>query len=301
VSEAMRPTQMELLQVADVTIERDANGEVCGALVNAPIVKQAGTPARDYMMECRLSESVSKAMADQLDFLASVYGSPPPPDWAIFCVRRRQDGVGYRMEKGAINIANQISRTRILIASASAALEADELFTRRFKHTKLTHLAMLGAPLDVLARAGFQSTTISLRRYVNLTEEAFEVYERQMSGAHEGIFQSFRGKIVPREMTTNPEPENRIVDPLMNDDVGACSGHLCNVLTPIGCYVCPRFEAFEDGPHHLVEHVLVQRRDRAIRLNLPMESIERDDDLLVAVRQVITSIRERGPHGAGTD
>ena len=293
ISEATRPSQLRLLQVGDIIVERDCDHKLVAVIVKMPIVKQAATAARDYMMDYQLSDPVARAMVDHLGYLTELYGSAVPSHFSLFCVRHKNGSAAPWISPEPMEIIARITTTRKLIAAASDDLDDLDLFTRRFKHTKLTHLAMLGAPLEVLARAGFQTSTVSLRRYVNLTDEGFALFEAQMATAHQRILQSFRGEVINRDAATHAEPENRIVDPTMEKSVGACADHPCDVLAPFGCYVCPRFEAFVDGPHERVEHVLVARRMRAIDMGLPPESVSRDDYLISAVRNVIAIVRTR--------
>lgn len=62
ISEAMRPSQLQLLELGDIKIEKDIFGNLVKVLINVPIVKQKSTPARKYMMEYTLSEPVGRAV-----------------------------------------------------------------------------------------------------------------------------------------------------------------------------------------------------------------------------------------------
>jgi len=292
VSEAMRPSQMELLLVGDVKILKDQAGKVTGANVYVPFVKQKGTPARDYMVKYDVSEPVARALDEHLAYLTEWCQAAPPAKTPLFCLTERTQSTKASDLK-PISINHQIAMTRAKLASNSSELVDTDLFTRRFKHTKLTHLAILGAPLDVLARAGFQTSTISLRRYVNLTDEAFEAYEDAMASEHSTILDALKPTVIAKENVTKAAAENRIVSTEMSDELGSCSDLPCNVFAPFGCYVCRKFEAFEDGPHELVEAELVRRRQRSIDMDLPQETINRDGYMLSAVRQVIKVIAMR--------
>ncbi len=292
VSEAMRPSQMELLRVGDIKLRRDANGKVSGADLQVPIVKQAGTPAREYMMEYPVSEPVARAIDEHLTFQRHVLGRVVPDHWALFSVRRNLL-LDFSITDQAVSITQMISKTRKGIVALSTELQDTDLFTRRFKHTKLTHLAILGAPLETIARAGFQTSTISLRRYVNLTDESFSAYESAMTDEHDLIVEAFQPRVISRVEARHQDPENRIIEPSMEDDLGACAASPCGVLAPYGCYICHRFEAFDDGPHEHVEAILLDRRQRSVRMKLPPETVVRDDHLLAAVRRVIRLVNMR--------
>lgn len=293
ISEAMRPSQLNLLLIKDIRIESSTDGHVQSVHLNVPIVKQQATPARKYMMEYRLSEAVGRAVLQQLYFLEAEMGRPPSPDQPIFSFRKV---IGWQQKytwNTVINISNSINKSKAIFSKRNEDLEDISLFTRRFKHTKLTHLAMLGAPIEVLARAGFQTSTVSLKHYVNLTDEAFVEYENLLSRHHDSIRDAFKGTVINTIDATNNDPSHLILGTDMENIVGSCSTNPCNVLTPIGCYVCPRFEAFDDGPHELVLETLMARKNHAVKMRLPVESIARDNNLILAVQAVVNEIKRK--------
>lgn len=292
VSEALRPSQLGLLQIGDVAFTTFEGTKSPRATLNVPIVKQSGTPARDYMFEVRLSEPISRAVQHHFSFLELRFGKLPSPSYPLFCISE-QHGETAEPKTKSINITNRISLTRASIASRVGNLGDHELFTRRFKHTKLTHLATLGASVEVLARAGFQTSTVSLRHYINLTDEAFAEYESVMSETHDDIFNAFRGRVIDAFDATNPAPSNSIISPDLENTLGACASNPCDAFAPLACYSCPRFEAFTDGAHETVLDFLLARQKLAKKIALPPETIEREAHLIAAVRYVIQEARRR--------
>lgn len=291
VSLGLRPTQLELLRTGDVRYEIEDGTKKIYAFLNIPIVKQHATPARSYMMEYRMSEAVTAALQQHLAFLELTLGHPPQPTQPIFSIIQR--GLGGRAAKDTtIRIPNKIKITRRRIAEALPAVEDADLFTRRFKHTKLTHLAVLGAPLPVLARAGYQTSTISLRHYVNLDEEAYMDYEDRLEDHNQEVHNAFRGRIVEPSGATNCDPHHAILSPDLEDSLGGCAGDPCDVFAPVGCYVCPRFEAFTDGAHSSVLKFLERKTAALKKLNLSAESTKRDAHLIAAVKFVISEVEK---------
>jgi integrase len=289
ISEALRPSQLGLLQFKDAEILRDAEGRMVAVRLHTPIVKQSGISARKYMRWHRLTSGVSQAIVDHIEYVESIHGGAVPGTWALFCVRKSP--AGAFVQKSSILIHSLISRTRRPLSALTEEFEDTDLFNRRFKHTKLTHLASAGAPLQVLAVAGFQTSTISLQRYVNLTEEAFAGYEKLLEPTHEQIENAFRGKVIDRSEATHQDPEHRIAAPSMDDDVGACGATPCEALFCLACYGCSKFEAFSDGPHELVEAKLVEDQERARKAGMPMDTVNLTADLLASVRHVIRIIK----------
>lgn len=291
VSEALRPSQISLLRIEDVHFDAQGDSKTSRAFLSVPIVKQKATPARSYMMTSRLSESVSEAMRQYLTYLNKLYGSAPPSSYPLFCVRDERNG-RKTVQSSTINIPSRIGVTRAKISRQINGMEDFEIFTRRFKHTKLTHLAVLGAPKEVLARAGYQTSTISLKHYVNLSEEAFSEYEILMSETNGQIYDAFQGSIINKTNAKFPDTEHEIFAPQLDKVLGACSTNPCDVFAPVGCYVCPRFEAFTDGPHDTVLDFLLYKRRTAERVGVSNEALKRDEHLITAVQQVIFRINE---------
>jgi integrase len=295
ISEAMRPTQLRLLVVGDITDLEKRKIDIARVELNVPIIKQAGTSGRDYMMPTTLSEPVSRALIDHILYIESIVGTPLPVTLPLFCLTT-SNGRRKIIAERPISIETRIAATRPLIAEGLDAVDDDDLFTRRFKHTKLTHLAIRGAPVEVLARAGFQTSTISLRHYTTLSDEAFSDYEEKMESEHDFITDAFQGRIIDRDAATHPDSEHVIFEPGLSEGLGSCGDDPCDVFAPIGCYDCARFEAFRDGPHHIVLNFLQKRKTLAVNMGLPIASVNRDEHVISIVEGLIAKIKnENGP------
>jgi len=244
------------------------------------------------MIETSMPNSVGVALRLHLELVERITGEAPKKSSPLFCISRSIEGKPTIQGK-AISIDARVGQTRTRIAALVPFLNDHDLFTRRFKHTKLTHLAILGAPLAVLARAGYQTSTVSLKHYVNLSEEAFVDYENRLADEHAVIFDAFRGALIKSSDATNSDIEHQIFDSDLNDPVGSCAANPCDVFAPVGCYTCPRFEAFTDGAHTTVMKFLKNRKARAQQMSLSAESIGRDDTLISAVQHVIDAIAAR--------
>lgn len=301
ISEAMRPSQMRLLRFGDFKLVRDERGRLQSVLVNVPMVKQAGTSARDFTRTHRLSSALAVAVGDHFDFVASILGKQPPGDWSLIGVRKGY-GSGYEVKAEALRISTCISSSRQdLVHQMGSSYGPEDFFARRFKHTKLTHLSQKGASKEMLAYAGFQTSTISLGHYVNLTDEAFELYEEQLEAAHTLIADAFAGKIVSKDQSTHKDVEHEISDLRFDAPVGAYSREPCEALACLACYGCPRFEAFDDGPHRQVEALLVDEQARARAAGLNESAVNLRSNVLTAVRTVIKLIDEKAKNASDKD
>lgn len=289
ISEAPRPSQFGLLKFKDLKIVKNDDGRLLSATLSVPMVKQGGTSARDFLSEHRLSEAVASAALDQLSFVSQLLGEVPPPNWPLFCVHQAPflSKLDYVVDGTPVSGRSLIETSRRFIAQRVDDVECSDLFLRRFKHTKLTHLAAMGASLDAIAYAGFQTSTVSLRHYVNLTDEAYEIFETQLDGMHNLLESAFAGKVVLRGESTYRDRRHEIDDIRFDSSLGACSREPCEALACLACYTCPRFEAFEDGPHAAVESWLLAEQARARAKGLSNSAVNLRANVLVAVQAVL--------------
>ncbi|MGJ7566431.1 tyrosine-type recombinase/integrase [Variovorax sp. GB1R11] len=277
ISEALRPSQMQLLRIKDVSMSTKT--------LAVPLVKLHGKPSRAKMMEVMVSESVYVALRDHLAWTQTLCAGDLSPDQPIFCINNHNQKPV--LQKRSLGITSLIARSRGRITDHIADLSNLDLFTRRFKHTKLTHLAILGAPIEVLKQAAFHTSSGSLVRYVNLTDEMADAFERQMDPHFTLVIDAFRGSVLDTDGEKSVPEDKLILDIDLNDSVGGCGAEPCGVLAPIGCYICPRFKAFLDGPHQQVLARMENAREKKIQMRLPAETIQRDDNIISAVKQVI--------------
>ncbi|RZL96376.1 MAG: hypothetical protein EOP76_01515 [Variovorax sp.] len=289
-AEGLRPSQLALLRVKHFEIIQDEHGEILEVLIHVPAVKQKGTPALSYLITETLASRAWVPLTEHLNFVSTVAGRELMPEDRIFCLTK--DFLGnYVISKSPLRINLIVNETRARIIAGIPDLENVILFCRRFKHTMLTHLGLLGAPLSVLQRCAYQTSSGSVRRYVNVSKDVQRSFETEMANSHNALVRFFKGRIVDRAGATHPDEEHLIGAPgLSDEDLGACAVQPCKGLMNVGCYGCYKFEAFADGPHQeALDHLESLRLDRAA-LHLDDAVVTRDDHLIEAVKQVIADI-----------
>lgn len=288
-SEALRPSQLRLLRIEDVTLRYDSQEVLIGASLRVPIVKQAGMAARDFLVSTTPSIYVAVALEEHIRFLESICDKEIPKATPLFCYNSRDNTI----QRHGILIDHLIHRSRKHISSGLDGFSDSDLFSRRFKHTKLTHLSVRGAPLQVLAKAGYQTSTVSLKHYINLSDEAFDNFQQALSEDHSKLAEAFQGSIIDDRISTERNRRSDLLSPNFDDAVGNCPIGLCGVLVPLGCYTCPKMQAFHDGPHQSVLDFLIDNKQKRIEMGLPLESVNRDDPTIFAVKAVIKKIKDK--------
>ena len=280
VSEGLRPSQLRLLHCEDVKILGD------GVELSVPIVKQKGTPARELMIETTLSDGVGKAVLKQIDFIKEVTGCTSLKGYPLFCIRKNHNYLIAKKEYMAINA--QIKITKSLIQSDELA--DLELFSRRLKHTKLTHISRHTNDRNILARAGYQTSSISLLHYIDVTEEEFTNFEQKLASQYQILSDGFTGKLINKPLDI--DEDSVIYSTNVEDEVGDCQIRGCEAFAPISCYACEKFNPFIEGDHESVLKFLLRKKNKRIEMGLPVDIIERDDHLISNVKAVIKAIGE---------
>jgi integrase len=289
IGEALRPSQLRLLMVSDF--------QVRGSVVygKVPIIKQPGMRGRDYLFDVKYSTSVSGAIINQLEYIKKLSGSDDINDYPFFCITysnklKKRVSINKR-----INVLNQMIRSRkqIVKSEVNSEIESElDLFLRRFKHTKLTDLALRGASVEMLARAGFQTSTVSLKHYINENPDMFSEYQKQMLDVHEMINSAFRGSIVDKDACKNMDNDHYILNNDASANLGSCSADICGVLSPEGCYLCPSFQAFKEADHQKLYDRIESRKIQYINNNANQSVVLRDENILLAVAKVINEIKK---------
>ena len=280
VSEALRPSQLRLLHCEDVKILGDR------VELSVPIVKQKGTPARELMIQTTLSDGVGKAVLNQMNFIKEVTGCTSLYGFPLFCIRNQYSTL--KANKKYMGIDNIIKNTKKLIQSDG--LEDLEIFSRRLKHTKLTHISRHTNDRNILARAGYQTSSISLLHYIDVTEEEFTNFEQKLSSQYQILIDGFAGKLINKPLDV--DEGSVIYSTNVEDEVGDCQIRGCGAFAPIACYDCEKFNPFIEGDHESVLEFLLQKKNKRIEMGLPVEIIERDDHLILNVKVVIQAIGE---------
>ncbi|MCL6272242.1 hypothetical protein M3P05_20180, partial [Sansalvadorimonas sp. 2012CJ34-2] len=274
ISEAPRPSQISLLKFSDAKILSQKS-----VAINFPIVKQKKISAKNFKLEYILSEAVSIAFLKHHQYVKQISELDNINHLPLFCIKYNNNRADPIADITPCNTMSLIDKTRKKIQVPFISSE-NELFIRRLKHTKLTHLAIKGAPLSVLARAGFQTSTVSLKHYINFTHESFLEYEKLTSSNHQLIYKAFRGNI-KNKIDIN---ENTVLSSDYTNIIGECEASLCGVFAPFACYLCPKFNAFIKAPHEKVL-IEVQEMEKTAKKCNPNE--DRFAELIIAINNVI--------------
>lgn len=118
---------------------------------------------------------------------------------------------------------------------------------RRLRYTFATQLVISGVSKERLADLLDHTDLQNVQIYYDLRHKIKGFLSEAESTKLKDIYQRFEGKILPSKSTYNEDVKYHSHSEKVFS-VGNCSqGTLCDLSPPYSCFVCPKFNAFEDS------------------------------------------------------
>jgi integrase len=305
----LRPAQAVWLEEGDLKIERAKSGQEFFSL-DVVRLKQGtvGTPAKKRR---RISPELGHALRQLIEENRKLYGdggpdapilrslTEKPPDGGVMAQSNDEERRVRRMTRlvftGRVRAypykVNIISpRTRRIL----------KLFPYRLRYTFGTRHGNQGTPAYFLAEMLDHSTIDSVRVYTNSSSTLVERLNVSLGNDEQytNTLTLFFGMITER---TGDEAPHIIIygtTPTYKNlgGIGACgANYLCKLLPPLSCYVCPKFQAWSDGPHEQVLRELESHTENLIARTTrnPSDRIPHQlTDAIAAVKALLKKIDE---------
>lgn len=165
----------------------------------------------------------------------------------------------------------------------------------RFRYTLGTNAARQKAGVNVIAKLLDHSDTQNAHIYVqNIPENARQI-SSIMDESLRQFSMAFQGNVVKNESAAKCQIENpeRIYSVENDCTVGSCGKRqLCYDNAPIACYLCNKFLAWSNAPHHLILQQLIKEREYLISIECSLEVAAINDRVILAVQQVIDTCKD---------
>lgn len=307
-----RPIQLVNLEERDFNLQVGPTGQPFYSL-NVPRAKQRTVGERETKRR-RISPELGRLierLIEQNHIKYNDRGSRMP----LLCVRNTRlkklteelreryemhmkvVGFGQRV-RGFATAANIVSpRTGKVI----------KLHARRLRYTYFTLLAEQGASTNHLAELADHSNDKSIIIYVASTSRAVERLNAALGKDkhYASTLNRFQGVVIQQTGTEDPATVIRGSTPTFKDlgGIGLCGANfLCNLYPPLSCYVCPKFQAWTDGPHERlqleIENYVLQLTERSSNPSdrIPYQLV----DVLASIRQLLNRIEELKNGNTGT-
>ncbi|MBA4761926.1 hypothetical protein [Sphingomonas sp.] len=189
-------------------------------------------------------------------------------------------------------VQRAVKRLRVLSRTGSPL----RINTRRLRYSLATRMVQEGASKWAVAVALDHTDLQNVGTYFDVDDGVVEHLNAAMAMELGKRAQAFAKVVECEDQAVNGDTKtsrryfgNRSKD--IFEPIGTCGhNHVCNVVAPIGCYICPKFQAWMDAPHDLVLDHLVEQRTRREELGMDPRMVKLEDELIAAVAGVITRI-----------
>lgn len=292
-----RPIQYALLKVCDIALENDEKSLTY--ILKIPRAKQRDTLPRQTFKERVLVPQIGKQLYNYSKAIENEFrGKLSDPSQAPLFPRDSMDlnsldGFVYHQTSDMLSarIKHVYSNLNVKSERTGKPLYISPV---RFRRTLGTQAAAEGhAPL-VIAELLDHSDLQNVGVYVASSPEIIERIDRAVAMRLAPLAQAFSGALVDSVSEHNASPGQKIVAPKFASNfkpVGSCGQFgFCAFAAPIACYTCSNFRAWLDGPHEAILDFLIAERERLMKTDIRIASV--NDRTILAVAQVVEMCKE---------
>jgi hypothetical protein len=200
----------------------------------------------------------------------------------------------WMWHSGVSGFNQHIRRAVLKLGAKSRTGEPLSITSRRLRYTLATRMVASGASRYAVAHALDHSDLQSVPVYFDVDENIVDNLDAALALALAPRAQAF---VVAREEDAQRGNlkgsrchfSDRETD--THEPIGMCGNDsFCNVVGPMACYTCRRFQPWMDGPHEEVLDFLVERRAGRQDQGLDAKLVGIEDNVILAVAGVIKQI-----------
>jgi len=173
--------------------------------------------------------------------------------------------------------------------------ELINISTRRLRYTLATNLAAEGISKKELARILDHTDTQHVLVYFEMAGKIIEHLDKAAAKSFSKYLSFFKGNIIKDDSEAiNGDRDDKHLnfvnesDPKDQIDIGVCGeGNICHLDPPFSCYMCAKFQPYDDANHeHVLDCLLEDRESRLKKYESSRLGIQLDD-VIMAVAQVV--------------
>jgi integrase len=304
-----RPVQLVQIEEQDIFVTSGAGGYLFYS-VNIPRAKQRqiGKPEKKRR---RISADLGLAIQRLIKANHAKHGEKGP-QMPVLCARnvnrKKLTKELWTRFKFHLKVCGLAQRVQGYSAQAGIVSRRTgkvlKLYPLRLRYTYLTFLAEQGAAANHLAELADHSNDKSIGVYTSSTSSVVERLNAALgSDSHySGLIGRFLGQLVTRAQPHHSSAVIRGATPTLKTlgGIGVCGANfLCDLYPPLSCYVCPKFQAWTDGPHkellqelEIFVHSLIERSaNQADRIPYQLTNV------ITSIRELLTRIEEMKNRG----
>jgi integrase len=290
-----RPIQLVLLTIADFKVTLGSDGTQKFYALDVPRVKQR-TVGKLAKKRRRISHELGQVLEDLVRKNQLKHGDSDS-EMPILCRPiPATEGVRKR-NRHPLQLPRDSFQKRVVSFASEANIISPRTgkllntYPIRFRYTFATRHANQGTPATVLSELMDHSNLASIRIYTKSTSNFVERLNVALgtNDQYTSIIGRFLGEISSSAENRDPHRIINGTTPTLKNlgGIGACGADfLCKLMPPLSCYICPKFQAWSDGPH---EQML--RELEIYVLDLMQRSMNKSDRIPYQLTEVITAIR----------
>ena len=288
-----RPIQFAQLKVCDVLAPKRKDGSI-EYIIKIPRTKNR-MKARSEFKDRIIPPSLGKVLfsyAEQIknEFKGVLEDTNQAP---LFSEKekKRSSELEYHMnsEKIRRRIQKVINSLNLISERTGEKLHITPI---RFRRTVGTRAAAEGHGELIIAEILDHTDTQNAGVYVQAIPEIIKRIDKAIALQMAPIAQAFSGVLVLDKSSAKRanDPSSNIIDPNIDEAckaMGKCGSYgFCGLLSPLACYTCSSFQAWDDGPHEKLLLHLLKERERLMQ-NTDARIASINDKTILAVAQVV--------------
>lgn len=299
-----RPLQLVQLEEQDLVINADPSSHTFYSL-NIPRAKQRqiGEPEKKRR---RVSSQLGQSIQELIQQNHSRHGDHGP-QMPLLCLRNvinkkltEELEARYRFHMKVVGFGSRVAwYPRSVGIFSSRTNRILKLHARRLRYTFFTMLAEQGASTNHLAELADHSNDKSIAVYVSSTSTVVDRLNAALGKDphYSATIARFLGQVVAHNGDDSSASVILGSTPTLKNlgGIGVCGANfLCDLYPPLSCYVCPKFQAWIDGPHKellqeletFVQSLIERSANRADRIPHQLT------DVIASLRQLLTRIED---------
>jgi hypothetical protein len=302
-----RPVQIALLEERDFRVWQGSDGRTFYSL-DVPRVKQRTISTYEKKTR-RISNTLGRAIEELIEYNHKRYGNQGT-EMPLLCSNKNKNTKKLPeplKSRYSLHLRNTVQRSilkRFVRLASIKSARTDTLLHLtpvRLRYTLARRLLEMGAPASLISELLDHTSTESIQPYVSSSSSAVERLNSALGDNEDyaAVINSFLGVIKHR---TGAEDPHTIIfgdTPTFKNlgGIGACgAGSLCGLYPPLSCYVCPKFQAWSDGPHSkMLQELEDYNVSLAKRTGNPTDRIPHQlGEVIAAIKALLRKLQEFG-------
>lgn len=299
-----RPVQLVELEEQDFLVQMSPSKQPFYAL-NVPRAKQRNVGEAEKKRR-RISPELGRLIENLIEVNHIKFGDQGS-QMPLLCIRNRLNKkltselkVRYALHMKVVGFSQRVRWYPASVNLISPRTEnIIKLSARRLRYTYFTMLAEQGTSTLHLAELADHSNDRSITIYVSSTSSVVDRLNAALGkdSHYTNTIKRFLGQVA------EPKSNGRDTAVIFGSTptfinlggIGVCGANfLCNLYPPLSCYLCPKFQAWTDGPH---EKLLIELETYVQQLvegcNNPSDKIPYQlTEVIVSIRQLLDRIGE---------